>query len=61
MTPTNCDFDQKFRKFDTKSDFFPIGKIGNRNFPKLNNFISLEIYLIKFGAKSENLFRAGGR
>ena len=48
VTPTSGDFDQKFRKFDTKSDFFPIGKIGNRNFPKLNNFISLELHLTKF-------------
>ena len=47
VTPTNGDFDQKFRKFETKSDFFPIGKIGNRNFPKLNNFISLELHLRK--------------
>ena len=48
VTPTNGDFDQKFRKFETKSDFFPIGKIGIRNFPKLNNFISLEPHLTKF-------------
>ena len=48
VTPTNGDFDRKFRKFETKSDFFPIGKIGNRNFPKLNNFISLDLHLRKF-------------
>ena len=48
VTPTNCDFDQKFRKFGTKSDFFPIGKIENRNFPKYDKFISLELHLRKF-------------
>ena len=47
-TPTNGDFDQKFLKLETKSDFFPIGKIGIQNFPKLNNFISLELHLRKF-------------
>ena len=48
VTPTNGDFDRKFRKFETKSDFFPTGKIGNRNFPKYDNFISLELHLRKF-------------
>ena len=48
VTPTNGDFDQKIQKFGTKSDFFPIGKIGIQNFPKLNNFISLEVHLTKF-------------
>ena len=55
VTPRNCDFDQKFRKFETKSDFFPIGKIGIQFFPKYDNFISFELHLRKFWAKSENL------
>ena len=47
VTPTNGDFDRKFQKFETKSYFVPIGKIGIRNFPKLNNFTLLEPHLTK--------------
>ena len=48
VTPTNGDFDKKILKFETKSDFFPIGKIGTQNCPKLKNIISLELHLGKF-------------
>ena len=55
VTPTNRDFGRKFRKFETKSKFFPNGKIEIQNFPKYDKFISIELYVSKFGAKSENL------
>ena len=48
VTPTNGDFDQKFQKFGTKSDFFPTGKIGIQLFPKYDKFISIELHLRKF-------------
>ena len=51
----------KISKFQTKLDFFPIGKIGIQNFPNLNKFILLELHLTKFWAKSENLFWSVGR
>ena len=38
---------QKFKIFGTKSEFFPIGKIGIRNVPNFNNFISPKLHIKK--------------
>ena len=56
VPPTHKEFEQKFRKFETKSDFFPIGKIGIQNVPNPNKFISSEPHMSQFSARSENLF-----
>ena len=48
VTPRNWDFGRKFQKFESKSDFFPIGKIGIQNFPKIFLFSLLELHLRKF-------------
>ena len=48
VSPEYGDFEQKFQIFQTKSDFFPIGKIGIQNFPKYIFFTSLELHLSKF-------------
>ena len=52
MTLTNGDFDQKFQKFWTKSEFFPMGKFRIQLFRKYDKFISLELHLRKFWATS---------
>ena len=49
-------FEPKFPNEKTKLDFFPIGKIGIRNVPNFNNFISSEPHMSQFWARSENLF-----
>ena len=41
VAPTNGDFERKFQKIETKSDFFPIGKIGIQFFPKIFFFLYL--------------------
>ena len=46
--------------FGTKLDFFPIVKTEIQNFPKLNNFISLEPHMSQFSARSENLLGSVG-
>ena len=48
VTPANGDFEQKFQKIETKSDFFPIGKIGIQFFPKNKLLSPLELHLRKF-------------
>ena len=48
VTPTNGDFERKFQKFETKSDFYPIGEIGIQSFPKVFLFSLLELHLRKF-------------
>ena len=45
----------KIRIFQSKSDFFPIGKIGIRNIPNSNKFILSEPHINQFSARSENL------
>ena len=43
MPPTHKEFEQKFRNFETKSDFFPIGKFGITNFLKLKKNFTLTL------------------
>ena len=56
VSPTHKNFEPKFLIFETKSDFFPIGKNDVTKFPNTNNFISPELHLTKFWEKSENFF-----
>ena len=48
LSPTHRSFEPKFLIFETKSDFFPIGKNDVTKFPNINNFISPELHLTKF-------------
>ena len=53
---TYGDFEQKLQFFQSKSDFFPIGKNDVTNLRNTNNFISPELHMSQFWARSENLF-----
>ena len=47
---------QKFKIFGTKSEFFPIGKIGIRNVPNFNNFIFPQLHIKKKKTKIRATF-----